>query len=45
VDLVADVGYVDSPTDVYVSDQTKLQAAIDGAGTPDSVATEATPAS
>lgn len=45
VDLVADVGYVDSPTDVYVSDQTKLQAAIDGNGTPDSAAAEATPAS
>lgn len=43
--LVADVGYVDSPNDVYVSDQTKLQAAIDGTGTPDSAAAEATPAS
>ena len=45
VDLVADVGYVDSPVDVYISDQTKLQAAIDGTGTPDSVAAKATPAS
>jgi phosphate transport system substrate-binding protein len=46
IDLVADVGYVDSPIDVYVSDQTKLQAAIDGTGTPDSaVSAEATPAS
>ena len=45
VDLVADVGYVDSPTDVYVSDQAKLAAAIEGTGTPDSAAVEATPAS
>lgn len=45
MDLVADVGYVDSPTEIYVSDQAKLQAAIDGNGTPDSQAVEATPAS
>lgn len=45
VELVADVGYVDSPTDIYISDQAKLQAAIDGAGTPDSsTAPEGTPA-
>jgi phosphate transport system substrate-binding protein len=43
-DLVADVGYVDSPVEIYVSDQTKLQAAIDGSGTPDSAASaESTP--
>lgn len=40
-ELVADVGYVDSPTEVYVNDQAKLQAAIDGTGTPDSAATPA----
>jgi phosphate transport system substrate-binding protein len=46
VALVADVGYVDSPTEVYVSDQAKLAAAIDSTGTPDSAASaEATPAS
>jgi phosphate transport system substrate-binding protein len=38
--LVEDVGYVDSPVDVYVSDQAKLEAAIAGNGTPDSQAAE-----
>ncbi len=36
-ELVADVGYVASPDQVYADDQAKLQAAIDGTGTPDSV--------
>jgi phosphate transport system substrate-binding protein len=45
VDLAADVGYVDSPIDVYLSDQVKLHDAINGTGTPDSAAaSEATPA-
>lgn len=35
-ELVADVGYVASPATVYAEDQAKLQAAIDGTGTPDS---------
>lgn len=38
--LVADVGFVDSPLDVYVSDQAKLEAAIAGSGTPDSQAAQ-----
>jgi phosphate transport system substrate-binding protein len=33
--LVADVGFVDSPNDIYVSDQAKLEQAIAGTGTPD----------
>jgi phosphate transport system substrate-binding protein len=33
--LVADVGYVDSPIEVILADQTKLEAAIAGTGTPD----------
>jgi phosphate transport system substrate-binding protein len=33
--LVADVGYVDSPIDVILSDQAKLEAAIAGTGEPD----------
>lgn len=36
-ELVADVGYVAAPAQVYADDQAKLQAAIDGTGTPDSV--------
>jgi len=43
--LTEDVGYVDSPTAVYVSDQAKLEGAIDGSVAPDSAAAEATPAS
>lgn len=43
--LTEDVGYVDSPTEVYVADQGKLEGAIDGTVAPDSVAAEATPAS
>lgn len=35
-DLVADVGYVASPDDVYAADQAELQGAIDGTGTPTS---------
>lgn len=37
-DLVADVGYVASPVDVYASDQAELQGAIDGTSTPVSAA-------
>jgi phosphate transport system substrate-binding protein len=37
-DLVADVGYVASPDDVYVADQAELQGAIDGTATPPSAA-------
>jgi phosphate transport system substrate-binding protein len=33
-ELVADVGYVASPDQVYADDQAELQAAIDGTGTP-----------
>lgn len=43
--LAEDVGYVDSPVAVYVEDQTKLEAAIAGTGTPDGPAPAATPAS
>jgi phosphate transport system substrate-binding protein len=43
--LAEDVGYVDSPIDVYLSDQAKLEAAIAGTGTPDGPAPAATPAS
>lgn len=35
-EIVADVGYVASPDQVYADDQAKLLAAIDGSGTPDS---------
>jgi phosphate transport system substrate-binding protein len=35
-EIVADVGYVASPDQVYADDQASLQAAIDGTGTPDS---------
>ncbi|MCC6945120.1 MAG: PstS family phosphate ABC transporter substrate-binding protein [Thermomicrobiales bacterium] len=35
-ELAGDVGYVASPDDVYVGDQARLLAAIDGTGTPDS---------
>lgn len=35
-ELAGDVGYVASPDQVYADDQAKLQAAIDGTGTPDS---------
>ena len=35
-ELVADVGYVASPDQVYADDQAELQAAIDGTGTPES---------
>jgi phosphate transport system substrate-binding protein len=34
--IAEEVGYVDSPSRVYVEDQNKLEAAIAGAGTPDS---------
>lgn len=46
--LAEEVGYVDSPMNVYVDAQAKLEAAIAGTGTPDSQAAaeaEATPAS
>lgn len=35
-EIVADVGYVASPAQVYANDQAKLNAAIGGTGTPDS---------
>lgn len=35
-ELAGDVGYVSSPDQIYADDQAKLQAAIDGTGTPDS---------
>ncbi len=35
-ELVADVGYVASPDQVYADDQAQLQAAVDGMGTPES---------
>ncbi|MDQ3094579.1 MAG: PstS family phosphate ABC transporter substrate-binding protein [Actinomycetota bacterium] len=42
--LAPEVGYVASPNQVYVDDQTKLEAAIAGTGTPDSSAADsATP--
>ena len=42
--LAPEVGYVASPNQVYVDDQSKLEAAIAGTGTPDSkVTTDATP--
>jgi phosphate transport system substrate-binding protein len=37
-ELVADVGYVPSPDDVYAGDQAELQGAIDGTATPQSAA-------
>ncbi len=37
-EIVADVGYVASPEEVYVADQAELQGAIDGTGTPESAA-------
>lgn len=44
MELVDDVGYVDSPTEVYVRDQQKLEAAIAGSAQPDGPsAPEATP--
>ncbi len=43
-ELVADVGYVASPDQVYADDQAELLAAIDGTGTPDSASCRATPA-
>jgi len=43
IQLVDDVGYVDSPTDVYVSDQLKLEAAIAGTAEPDGPGAVATP--
>jgi phosphate transport system substrate-binding protein len=46
--LAEEVGYVDSPVNVYVQDQAKLEAAIAGTATPDSQAAPeaaATPAS
>ncbi|MCC6793382.1 MAG: PstS family phosphate ABC transporter substrate-binding protein [Thermomicrobiales bacterium] len=46
--LAEEVGYVDSPLNVYLEDQAKLETAIGGTGTPDSQAApeaEATPAS
>jgi phosphate transport system substrate-binding protein len=46
--LAEEVGYVDSPLNIYLEDQAKLEAAIAGTGTPDSQAApeaEATPAS
>ncbi len=45
MELVDDVGYVDSPVEVYVRDQQKLEAAIAGAAQPDGPgAPAATPA-
>lgn len=41
-ELVTDVGFVDSPNDVYARDRSKLAAAIAGTGTPDSAAPPAT---
>lgn len=42
--LAEEVGYVDSPVDVYVSDQGKLEAEIAGSGAPDGPGTtDATP--
>lgn len=41
--LAEEVGYVDSPVDVYVSDQAKLEAEIAGNGTPDGPTAAATP--
>ena len=42
--LASEVGFVSSPTQVYVDDQTKLEAAIAGTGTPDSqLSADATP--
>lgn len=43
-ELAVDVGYVASPTDVYERDRARLEAAIAGTGTPDSVIpSDATP--
>jgi len=41
--LATEVGFISSPTQVYVDDQARLEAAIAGTGTPDSQAPEATP--
>jgi phosphate transport system substrate-binding protein len=41
--LVADAGYVDSPIDVIISDQTKLEGAIAGTTAPDGPGAAATP--
>jgi phosphate transport system substrate-binding protein len=43
--LADDVGYVDSPTDVYTADQEKLEAAIAGTGQPDGPSASPTPQS
>ncbi len=43
--LAEEIGYVDSPIDVYLADQAKLEAAIAGTATPDGPAAAATPAS
>ena len=43
--LAEEIGYVDSPIDVYLADQAKLEAAIAGTGTPDGPTAMATPAS
>ena len=43
--LAEEIGYVDSPIDVYLADQAKLEAAIAGSATPDGPAAVATPAS
>ena len=44
--FLSEVGYVNSPTSIYVADQAKLEAAIAGTATPDGpAAPEATPAS
>lgn len=45
ISLVADVGFVDSPNDIYVTDQSRLEEVIAGNGTPDGPpAADATPA-
>lgn len=45
ISLVADVGFVDSPNDIYVADQARLADIIAGNGTPDGPpAADATPA-
>jgi phosphate transport system substrate-binding protein len=43
--LAEEIGYVDSPIDVYLADQAKLEAAIAGSATPDGPAAVGTPAS
>jgi hypothetical protein len=45
-ELAPDVGFVESPDEIYAEDTAKLEAAISGAGTPDGPAGaggEATP--